>query len=427
MKACPVCSLEMEDAYMFCPDDGTSLAACAAERPRGPTTTLASANPQSNDVTAGAAVLYCPACAAEYPLTFSACPVHGVQLTKNRLPAQRNGANTTETLLAQSSNLTTLALERPEIDSPRNAMPKPAVEDANPRPGNVAAITANSTGTSDFEWNSPTIEPAHKSKIDSPRAGFLTNARDRNAERSGFRIAAIATGIALALFGLIALRVLVSHVSRRTSTPVVRAASQDEAAQVIPTIATPQAAQDYKEEQPDAPPQPARPADRKPGDIKSSSNAQRDHRDPIGPSVQKPTPPKPAAAAITRVSNPPLPDLPRGNAGGFDSRLIRVRANKTASGYRYDLAFNLQELAGRSTQWQRMLITTRSASGITHTFAIPFAHRLGATGALTFTVSVEMIGRSLADWQGRINCTTLGWDKTGAPLETSFGTNVSPW
>ena len=40
----------------------------------------------ANDESANPVVLYCPTCAAEYPLTFSACPVHGVQLVKHAIP-----------------------------------------------------------------------------------------------------------------------------------------------------------------------------------------------------------------------------------------------------------------------------------------------------------------------------------------------------
>jgi hypothetical protein len=86
----------------------------------------------------------------------------------------------------------------------------------------------------------------------------------------------------------------------------------------------------------------------------------------------------------------------------------------------------MREQVGRFAQWQRLLIGTRSTSGLAHSEAIPFVHRLGATGALTFTVSVEMAGRSEPDWQGRIVCTTLGWDNNGAPLQASFGVTVTP-
>jgi hypothetical protein len=103
-----------------------------------------------------------------------------------------------------------------------------------------------------------------------------------------------------------------------------------------------------------------------------------------------------------------------------------MRARRTPAGFRYDLTFNMQEQAGRAAHWQRALISTRSASGASHSQAIPFSHRLGATGALTFTISVELTGRSEADWQGRVVCTTLGWDNKGTPLQASFGANVNP-
>lgn len=86
----------------------------------------------------------------------------------------------------------------------------------------------------------------------------------------------------------------------------------------------------------------------------------------------------------------------------------------------------MQEQAGRMAQWQRVLISTQSASGVRHSEAIPFPHRLGPAGALTFTISVELNGRSEADWRGRVVCTTLGWDRQGGPLQASFGANVTP-
>jgi len=86
----------------------------------------------------------------------------------------------------------------------------------------------------------------------------------------------------------------------------------------------------------------------------------------------------------------------------------------------------MQEQAGRTAQWQRVLVTTRSESGFNRSGAIPFAHRLGATGALTFTISVELPGHSEADWRGRIVCTALGWDSKGDPLQAKFGANLAP-
>ena len=105
---------------------------------------------------------------------------------------------------------------------------------------------------------------------------------------------------------------------------------------------------------------------------------------------------------------------------------MNVRSRKTPNGFRYDLTFNMQEQAGRVTQWERLAIVTRSASGISHSQAMPFYHRLGAAGTLTFTVSVEMQGRAQPDWAGRIICTSIGTDQTGRAYRASFGANVAP-
>jgi len=209
----------------------------------------------------------------------------------------------------------------------------------------------------------------------------------------------------------------------------------ESAPQPLPFVPTPQEAQDYKQEAPvpavstSPEPQSERPAERARNESPLSSPTEQGVRKTtVAQPLPKPpakTPP-PAPVTTTRVSNPPMPALPRGNSGGFDARLIRVRSRKTAAGFRYDLTFNMQEQAGRSAQWQRVLINTRSASGMNHSEAIPFSHRLGAAGALTFTISVELTGRSESDWQGRIVCTTLGWDNNGAPLQASFGANVTP-
>jgi hypothetical protein len=374
MKTCPVCALDLEDSYLFCPDDGSSLGTL----PSGSSESGSVSASESDHETAGAVVLYCPACAAEYPLTFSACPVHGVQLTKHRIRA-------------------------------------------NAPFGSLAAVPvgAFASGATAFGYQGP-----------------LTDAQERGFERPRFRVAAIATIIALAVFGLVAMYTFVSRVSRRSSSPAVRVASKTEAApQPLPFVPTPQEAQDYKEEAPapaaSTPPesQPERPVERARNESPLSSPTEHGVRKTtVGQLLPKPPakPTLPTPVTTTRVSNPPMPALPRGNSGGFDARLIRVRSRKTAAGFRYDLTFNMQEQAGRSAQWQRVLINTRSASGVNHSEAIPFSHRLGAAGALTFTISVELTGRSESDWQGRIVCTTLGWDNNGAPLQASFGANVTP-
>ena len=140
---------------------------------------------------------------------------------------------------------------------------------------------------------------------------------------------------------------------------------------------------------------------------------------------------QPPSPVTTPVSAPRTPSatelvLPRGTYGQVDARLLNVRSRKTPNGFRYDLTFNMQEQAGRVTQWERLAIVTRSASGVSHSQAMPFYHRLGAAGTLTFTVSVEMQGRAQPDWAGRIICTSIGTDQTGKAYRASFGANVAP-
>jgi len=438
MKTCPVCALDLEDTYLFCPDDGSSLASLPD---RSESESASAAEP--DDETAGAVVLYCPACAAEYPLTFSSCPVHGVQLTKHRIPRssssgsglREHGVDAQATVAGlqfqrdQSSltkPLTTLDLKRPQIESPQRAAASGAVEDASELAQNVGITAFDSPAAAAFVGGVTAFD----------YQGSRTDAHERRLGRPGFRVAAIATVIALAVFGLVAIYTFVSNLSRRSSSPAVKVASKAQAAtQPLPFVPTPQEAQNYKEEAPvpsaSTPPEPqtGRPVDRARNESPSPSPTEHGVRKTTiaQPLPKAPVATPPAAPVTTpRVSNPPMPALPRGNSGGFDARLIRVRSRKTTAGFRYDLTFNMQEQAGRSAQWQRVLISTRSAGGTSHSEAIPFSHRLGAAGALTFTISVELTGRSEADWQGRIVCTTLGWDNKGAPLQASFGANVTP-
>jgi hypothetical protein len=439
MKTCPVCALDLEDTYLFCPDDGSSLGSLPG---RSCESESASAS-QSDDETAGAVVLYCPACAAEYPLTFLACPVHGAQLTKHRMPRlssrgpglREHGADAQATVAGLgfqrdqsrlTKQLTRLDLKRPQIESPNRGTASETADNVSEFAQNVG-ITA---------FDSPAGDAFVGGVTAFDYQGSLTVAHERRLERPGFRVAAIATVIALAVFGLVAIYTFVSNLSRRSSSPAVQIASKTQAAaQPLPFVPTPQEAQNYKEEAPvpaaSAPPEPqtGRPVERVYNERPSPSPPKDGVRKTtIAQPTAKPSVTTPPAAPVstTRVSNPPMPALPRGNSGGFDARLIRARSRKTPAGFRYDLTFNMQEQAGRSAQWQRVLISTRSASGTSHSEAIPFSHRLGAAGALTFTISVELTGRSESDWQGRIVCTTLGWDNKGAPLQASFGANVTP-
>ena len=437
MKTCPVCALDLEDTYLFCPDDGSSL----GNLPVGSSEyESASTSSGSDDETAGAVVLYCPTCAAEYPLTFSGCPVHHVPLTRHRIPRLSNGGTDDRKQQSGSSTHAIVAERQPQHE--RSKPPKclttldlkrPAIE----RPKSPAAITLNDDGESvqnkavtEVSGNSTANEAAETFPSVITPFGYWeppVDDHERGFERPGFRLAAVATVVALVVFGVVAMYKVISHFSRRSTAPAIQIASKTEdAPQPLPFVATPHEAQDYKEESPKTPtaptPQPERPGER----VRNQSPVP----ERAAPKIVQPVPKRPVATPaptqVTRVSTPPMPSLPRGNSGGFDARLIRLRSQKTPAGVRYDLTFNMLEQAGRSAQWQRVLISTRSASGISRSLAIPFSHRLGATGALTFTISVEMTGRSEADWQGRVVCTTLGWDNNGGPLQTSFGANVTP-
>jgi hypothetical protein len=444
MKTCNVCALELEDSYLYCPDDGSNLGVAIINSSDN------ASNPSKSDKDIGeSTVLYCPACAAEYPLTFSSCPVHHVQLTKHHIPKLSNSsAGSPEASFVGSahtvasarisehnrgSELTSVALQRPQIESSK-ALP------------HISSLPEVAKAAEDAVEDEPVVEWIES---EAPAAGvttpldWATRHETNKNDRPGFRLAAVATAIALGILGFIAVSRVISYLSRR-STPTAQIASKTQVTpQPAPFVATPPEAQEYKEELPPSPPkkeeessprqdQPSKGRQKEQAQTEtnpqasSERNAHKAQPAQTVPRTQSPAPP--VSSSANRVPSPPpqSPALPSGNSGGFDARLIRVRSNKTAAGVRYDLTFNMQEQAGRMAQWQRVLISTQSASGIRHAEAIPFPHRLGPAGALTFTISVELNGRSEADWRGRVVCTTLGWDRQGAPLQASFGANVTP-
>ena len=447
MKTCPICALDLDDGYLFCPDDGSNLGS-ASPTPLEPKSTKSS---ESVDEPTSAVVLYCPVCAAEYPLTFSTCPVHGLTLTKHGIPRSVDSgsipegpsAGTPATVLRfqrdqpmLAKRLTTLDLRRPQIERLAEVEKRPEME----RPNTVLASDKPDTAD-DFDEDVEGSQ-ALPSPTDAAVGGItafhvqesLSDSRERSLERPGFRVAAIATVIALTVLGLLAIYSLVSNLSRKSRSSSAQIAGDQSAPQPVVVVPTPIEARDYQEEAPaptipvplDQPP--ARPLERTSNEnplLRPTKDALL--KTPVSQAQQR-TPVMTPSAPVqpARVSNPPMPALPRGDGGGFDARLIRVRSMKTQAGFRYDLTFNMQEQAGRAAHWQRVLVSTRSLSGASHSQAIPFSHRLGATGALTFTISVELTGRSESDWQGRVVCTTLGWDNKGTPLQASFGANVTP-
>jgi hypothetical protein len=405
---------------------------------------------------AGSTVLYCPACAAEYPLTFSSCPVHHVLLTKHAIPKLTDSvvdvsevaeASTGSHALAVSriegqskvgKDLTSsIVLQRPEIESAKESL-----HSSSPS----KTIESQDSSIDDEpveEWTESEAPPA---SITTPLNYWETKNEAQSviaSDRPGFRLAAVVTIIALGILGFIAVSKLISQVTRRSSSTPQMVSKTGVVNPPPPFVATPREAQEYQEEPPpqqqpkvEEPPVVKQKVD-EPPPVKQKEQSRPQVRSDASPeraaskhqetqSVQRPSvAPVPVSPPSTRVSNQ-LPTLPSGSAGGFDARLIRIRSSRTTSGVRYDLTFNMQEQAGRIAQWQRVLISTHSASGIRHSEAIPFSHRLGPAGTLTFTISVELNGRSEADWRGQVVCTTLGWDKQGAPLQARFGANVTP-
>ena len=445
MKTCKVCALELEDSYLYCPDDGSNLGVALINSLDN------ASNPSKSDKEiGGSTVLYCPACAAEYPLTFSSCPVHDVPLTKHHIPKLSNSSSASPaaafvgssntvasariTEHKRGSELTSaVALQRPEIESSK-VLP------------HISSLPKVTDAAEDAVEDEPVVEwiesDAAAAGITTPLDWETRNEANKN-NRPGFRLAAAATAIALGILGFIAVSRVISNLSRRSTAPI--ASKTQVTPQPAPFVATPPEAQEYKEEPPPSPPkkveepslgrQEESPVVRQKEQSRTEPSSQTSpertaHKPQTAQTVPRPPSPAPAvsSSSANRVSNPApqAPALPSGNTGGFDSRLIRVRSNRTSAGVRYDLTFNMQEQAGRMAQWQRVLISTQSASGVRHAEAIPFPHRLGPAGALTFTISVELNGRSEADWRGRVVCTTLGWDRQGSPLQASFGANVTP-
>jgi hypothetical protein len=432
MKACPVCRLDLEDTYLFCPEDGSPLqppdASILAKESHE--NQAAQAVEESNLNSTSHVVLYCPACAAEYPLTFSDCPVHGVPLTRHSIatfvnPPVAPALRTPEPRLPEPPE----QARTPANQGARNAAPLAAISESNQlEPVQVESETAQEpliiTDRADDQVNS----------YERPQATLLRGGQ----EPKSFRIAAIMIIVGLVVLSLAGLYTLYSNVSRKPASLAARSAEKSSASAPEPEfIPTPQAALDYKEE----------PVAAQRPEAASAGDQAAQEKEPARAAAVAPA--RPAARQVEERSQPatsaqPAPVapqtpvtvrrqagatdlvLPRGTYGLVDARLIRMRARQTPSGYRYDLTFNLQEQAGRVAQYDRLAVVTHSASGINHSEVMPFSHRLGAAGDLTFTISVELKGRSEPDWQGRIICTTSGTDNQGRPLRTSFGAHVSP-
>lgn len=231
-------------------------------------------------------------------------------------------------------------------------------------------------------------------------------------------------------------------------------------------IETPQAARDYSEEATDDKASKDSKSAEKPGvEVFLPNGKQTQEQQPVAksksadkaqpvetdsepmrrPAANRPTESHPPADNQPTASQPPIsrsprPQIatnremdddqiarPRANSNStVNMNLVRVRSYRTEAGVRYDLTFTMQQNDGRLIRWERLNLLTRSASGITHSEVVPFYQRLGSSGSLNFTVSVEMRGRADADIQGRITCTGTGTDVEGRSIKTDFTTRVTP-
>lgn len=383
--------------------------------------------------------LYCPACAGEYPLTFQICPAHGLPLTKRKIGVVALTPSSASIQATEEADQ-----ELFESDSTDMAItptePIQFAQDESITQGLYSAAPAIDHGQDSFEENPNPIRQHRRQRelfgyeLDNPEEPESKDTK--NAERPGFRVAAIALVITLTLFTLAALYTLLSAGARRPSLPSTDPVNESAMTQAAPFIPTPEEARDYVEEPPpadqpesktapsgkqarEAQPQKPAPRSTQAGGADAPSSTRQTPSPGSQPSVQSPQ-----KRPVIDVSAP-VPS--QATDGRVYARLVRSRARKTPAGYRYDLTFNLQERAGRSMRWDRLTISSISATGTKRNQTIPFPHYLSASGMLTFTVSVEMQGGSEADWRGRIVCTGSGADNTGAPLRASFGATVAPW
>ena len=477
MKTCPVCGLDVEDSYLYCPDDGASLnealpegvgfsSELAAGEPataREPHTArepaivgepavvgepaIVEPGPSMNE----AVVMYCGECAAEYPMTFAECPVHHAALTRNRLQTIADQVNDPVEPSAAEPRFETEArlLNSAEDISPRFISP-----DDVPRLETEEPVLKSKVNSPLFVSHSdaPRLETEAR-LLNSDRSGRLfmshneASSAERNIEYDGplfvpqtetrsFRIVAAALVIALVLFCVAAVYIFFSAGARRQviERASVPNASSDSAEPAF--VPTPDSARAFEAQQT----QPDTQAVVPPQNENAAAQAPSTHRQQTtGTELNTKSEPRPAPVSMNRTASggsrapsqvlnttPRDSGLPRIDPGNLDARLIRVRSIRTASGVRYDLTFDLQDESGRHSQWERMSVQTRSGSGVSHTQTVPFVHRLGANGALTFTVSVEMRGHSETDLRGRVVCTTTGADVDGRPVRASFAANVTP-
>jgi cell division protein FtsN len=473
MKTCSVCGLHVEDDYLYCWEDGTPLNEAEAMRPpQSPALLTVPSEPAAaagaeNEEVKGQRVLYCPVCAGTFPLTFVACPIHDVPLTTRSLRQKATPEIRPITVEEPSPEIVSSEpsvqfLAPTPVIAPAPVIPQAPVIAPAPAPviaqaPVIAPAPARVLEIPTYDAEETESEPPDDGGSNS--MGFLLSYWDRFRVRierltremrsrrkpskrrrqsfdwglglpgagesdplntpKGMRLAARATAISLILITLAGIYIVYSLVTR-TPSPSSRSNQNNIAQQESPLIATPQEARDYR-------PEPELPStsgtdDAAPGALDSPSRP----AEAGAGAAPRTFLAAPARSGLANMAASSYDARPPAGGGRFNTRLVRVRSYRSPSGYRYTLTFTLYEQAGRSMQWERLSIVTQSANGATHTESLPFQYVLAGSGALTFTVNVEMAGTSEADWRGHISCMSIGADDSGRPLRASFGADVAP-
>ncbi|HEY7543880.1 MAG TPA: hypothetical protein VID27_03315 [Blastocatellia bacterium] len=463
MKNCPTCDLDFEDEFVFCAEDGSRLE-YVVDVPREDSAPKQTASPAIKQPAAVTA-LHCPVCQVEYPLTFVVCPVDGLLLSREKPQAPKKKEPAHEPAAAKPVDIKPAFVKASVVEPPtveQTITEQPIVEptvviESQPRAEPVFATASGPQETVALpfpvaeEISRVTVRQVLEAVYDEMAGAAsriksrLSSLRDQaskaresayqkqadKTEPPNLRLIARLTTIGLSLFVLLVLYSVYDYVTRRPSAkPSVEKIEQ--VAELSPLIPTPEEARNYKEEtdeqttdgndiaEPHAVGQAAEATHHgvtkqllsSPERQTTPSNAERQQKPPSEP--------RPAAPVVRG----PVPSQSTG--GRINARLLRVHSSKARPGVRYDLTFVLEEEAGDPVRWERMIISTRSARGLNQSQTIPFSHRQGASGSLTFTVSVQMYGPSEADLRGRVLCTTIGSDPAGRAMRASFGANVAP-
>ncbi|MEW6211427.1 MAG: hypothetical protein AB1631_23885 [Acidobacteriota bacterium] len=456
MKNCPMCDLDFEDEFIFCAEDGSRLE-YLVEFQRKDSISKQIDSPPIKPATVTA--LYCPACQGEYPLTFTVCPIDGLRLTREKFSApKKKEPPAVEPAVIGPATVKQIIVKPTMVEQPiaEPTIVKPPIVESTLRIDLQPRDDRSTAGLSEPQQDDVLLLPVAEEipratlrqameAVYDEMAGAMSRIKSRLsalrdqalkaraygrhiAEPPDLRLAARVTVIGLSLFALLALYAAYDYVTSRPSLKP-RAEKTGEVAEVSPLIPTPEEARNYKESE-DQPTEEIEATGSsgggraietpRPGATRQLlSNAERQSISNAEPK------PKPTQAKEPQpIDTGPVPSQSTG--GRINARLLRVRSAKANPGVRYDLTFVLHEEAGDAVRWERLVISTRSAKGLNQTQTIPFHHRQGASGSLTFTVSVQMFGPSEADLKGRVVCTTIGSDPSGRAMRASFGANVAP-